>query len=347
MKGFDIDPLAVLMSKVWTRRGKHDAVYGVASDLTAQAKRLGNFSHRDLPWVAQCPETQGFIEYWFAEPQRSRVARLAWEIDLLRKQGDSWICDALQLALSRIIVTKQAGASLAWDVSHSRPHRVRQDNDFDVYEGFRKAAARLVDLLDAEMLPVGGAVRQGDCRNLTSLKSRSIDAVVTSPPYLNAIDYLRGHKLALVWLGHTIPGLRDIRAGAVGTERAGSQCSSSQAADLENAVQSIRRLPQRQRAIVHKYAQDATLIVREMKRVLVTNGLMVLVLGDSNLRGVPVYNSRIFKHIAGQNGFVLDEERKRPLESNHRYLPIADSSGALAKRMKVEVVQAYRVASSA
>jgi hypothetical protein len=253
----------------------------------------------------------------------------------------------LHLALSRIIVTKQAGASLAWDVSHSRPHRVRDDNDFDVYQGFRKAVTRLADLLDAETLPKGGAIKRGDCRNLSTLKRGSIDAVVTSPPYLNAIDYLRGHKLALVWMGHSIPSLRNIRAGAVGTERAGTLGKPDEAAELENAVRSIRKLPQRQRAIVHRYAQDAALMVREMRRVLAADGLMVLVLGDSNLRGVPVHNSRIFRHIATQNGFVLDEQRKRPLQSNRRYLPIATSSGALAKRMKVEVMQAYRLVSNA
>jgi DNA modification methylase len=224
---------------------------------------------------------------------------------------------------------------------------MRNDNDFDVYEGFRKAVTRLVNLLDSEMLPKSGTIRRGDCRDLSAVKRGSIDAIVTSPPYLNAIDYLRGHKLSLVWLGHTTAELRDIRAGAVGTERAGSQSNSDENAELENAVRSIRKLPKRQRAIVRKYAQDAALLVAEMKRVLAPDGLMVLVLGDSNLRGVPVYNSRIFNYIAAKQGFLLEEERQRPLQSNRRYLPIAAASGALAKRMKNEVLQAYRLTSNA
>jgi hypothetical protein len=346
-RGFDIDPLAVLMSKVWTRKGKHQLICDAASDLVIRAKRRRAFTYHDLPWIAGCKETLEFIEYWFSEPQRSCLSRLAWEIELLQAQGYRWISDALQLALSRIIITKQAGASLAWDVSHSRPHRVRDQNEFDVYNGFRKSAARLVDLLDSEPLSVGATIKQGDCRKLRGVDGGSIDAVVTSPPYLNAIDYLRGHKLALVWLGHTIPALRSTRARTIGTERAGPHRISGEGNDLENAVRSIKLLPSRQRAIVHKYAQDAALVLREMKRVLTSSGLLVLVLGDSRLRGIPVYNSRIFRYIAGQNGFVLFEERKRPLESNRRYLPIANSSGALAKRMKVEVLQAYGVASSA
>jgi len=345
-KGFDIDPLAVLMSKVWTRKGNHAALYGAADKVIGRVERIGQFSHLQLPWIAKCPETIKFIEYWFSEPQRSDLARLACEIERLRGQDDGWLCDALQLALSRIIITKHAGASLAWDVSHSRPHRKRDENDFDVYGGFRKAVTRLAGLLDDEVLPRSGTVRIGDCRKLSTVKRGSVDAVVTSPPYLNAIDYLRGHKFSLVWMGHSIPELRDIRSGSMGTERAGSRSESEEAATLERAVPSIRSLPPRQRAIVHKYARDAGHMIREMQRVLSPGGLMVLVLGDSNLRGIPVYNSKIFKHISVESGFLLEEERKRPLQNDRRYLPIASASAALAKRMKVEVLQAYRLLAS-
>ena len=44
--------------------------------------------------------------------------------------------NALKLAISRTIITKKVGASLAWDVSHSRPHKVKTDNDYDVLAGF-------------------------------------------------------------------------------------------------------------------------------------------------------------------------------------------------------------------
>ena len=39
-----------------------------------------------------------------------------------------------------------------------------------------------------------------------------------SPPYLTAIDYLRGHRLALVWFGSGILDQRSVRAGSIGAE---------------------------------------------------------------------------------------------------------------------------------
>lgn len=240
--GFDIDPLAVLMSKVWTRKGSHKELFDASAQLLKGAKRKRTLSHLDIPWIARCAETAAFVEYWFAEPQRSSLARLAYGIRQLRFSEEEWICDCLDLALSRTIVTKHVGASLAWDVSHSRPHRMRDENEFDVFDGYQKTIGRLVSLLDDEPVPRAGVVRRGDCRNLSTIKRNSIDAIVTSPPYLNAIDYLRGHKLALVWMGHTIPELRDLRGSAIGTERAGSRDRAScETAGLENAVSSIRR----------------------------------------------------------------------------------------------------------
>ncbi|HML27766.1 MAG TPA: hypothetical protein PKE16_02805 [Hyphomicrobium sp.] len=346
--GFDIDPLAVLMSRVWTHKGSHESLNELASKVVASAMRRRAFSHTNLPWVAQCPETLSFVEYWFSEPQRSMLARIAWAIRSLKQQEEEWASDCLWLALSRIIITKHVGASLAWDVSHSRPHRKREENDFDVLNGFTKAVARLSTLLDGEPIQKAGVVRRGDCRQLRGVKHSSVDAVITSPPYLNAIDYLRGHKLALVWMGYSIPELRRLRSSSIGTERAKDHGQNPEGMrKLESAVRSIQRLPQRQRSIVHKYAVDASLMLSEMKRVLSPEGLLVLVLGDSNLRGVPVYNSRIFKHLARECGFVLESEYKHPLASDRRYLPMSDTSGALANRMKLEVLQAYRISSSA
>lgn len=345
--GFDIDPLAVLMSKVWTRKGSHGELAEAARRLVKLAGSLRRHKHTDLTWVKSCEETRSFIEYWFADPQRADLSRLARAIELSHSLEKGWICNCFELALSRIIVTKYSGASLAWDVSHSRPHKKKTENDFEVIEGFLRSVDRLVALLDADRLPSGGTVRLGDCRKLRPVKPGSIDAIITSPPYLNAIDYMRGHKLALVWLGYSIPFLRNIRSGAVGTEKAGIKGATDDMFRLEKRVTSIRRLPQRQRFIVHRYAHDARQFLEEMRRVLAKDGLMVLVLGDSNLRGVPVYNSRIFRSIAEENGFVLSQERKRPLREDRRYLPMVSANDALAKRMKFEVIQAYRLSKSA
>ena len=114
-------------------------------------------------------------------------------------------------------MTKTRGASLARDVSHSRPHKVALDNRFNVHTGFIKSVKQILNTVDR---PLAGSVcvKIGDARNVSDIADASIGAVVTSPPYLNAIDYMRGHRLALVWLGVPFADLAHIRSSSVGAE---------------------------------------------------------------------------------------------------------------------------------
>ncbi len=42
---------------------------------------------------------------------------------------------------------------------------------------------------------------------------------MTSPPYANAIDYVRANKFSLVWMGNPLKDLAVLRTGYLGTER--------------------------------------------------------------------------------------------------------------------------------
>ena len=59
----------------------------------------------------------------------------------------------------------------------------------------------------------------GDVRDLSRDINGSFDAALTSPPYLNAIDYLRGHRLSLIWFGYPLDELQRIRGRSIGSER--------------------------------------------------------------------------------------------------------------------------------
>lgn len=342
--GFDIDPLAVLMSKVWTSDKSLRKAEHYAREL---AERASSVKLRDisLPWIDGCHETKAFVDYWFGRPQRNALRRLSWLLTGERADLPNHIRDCLWLALSRIIVTKHVGATLAWDVSHSRPHKVRSENSFDVLSQFVRSVARVTSLMAEQPLPSAGKIRRADCRALPRLGKTSIDAVITSPPYLNAIDYLRGHKMSLIWMGHSIPELRHIRAISLGTERSLSEIPTAGAyREIEKALPYIRQLPSRQASLVRKYAADAESMLTQMRKILRPGGVLVTVVGNCNVRGRFIENSKLYRVLASRQGFHLREQRKRPLTQSRRYLPIVSESSALEKRMKYEVVQVYEAA---
>jgi hypothetical protein len=257
------------------------------------------------------------------------------------------VADALRLGLSRIIITKLpgAGASLASDVSHSRPQRVLEESDYCVRSGFARSIDRLARCLEAHPPRGGVTIALGDARRLRQIQDRTIDAIVTSPPYLNAIDYLRGHRLALVWLGHRIGDLRAVRAESIGAER--GPCDpdrdASLIAKLTSNLKGIEHLPSRFRGMLGRYATDMAALMIEAHRVLRPGCSATLVVGDSTLRGVFIENSKIVKAAARRAGFRFQSQVRRRLQPGRRYLPPPDRAGRLelSKRMGVETIVTF------
>jgi DNA modification methylase len=336
---FDKDPLAALMTKVWTTPICPDRLLESAAAVASQAAALDPAS-TNLPWIDNDPETDEFVNYWFASRQRDDLRRLSSL--LVNHRGP--IGDAMMIALSRILITKQRGASLAWDVSHSRPHKKLRKNSFCVIPEFLRSVGFLAKRL-REQPPVGNVlVAIADARRLNSVTDNSVDAVLTSPPYLNAIDYLRGHKFSLVWLGHTIHELRAVRSKNVGSERnlvVGS--NEALANELARSIPQVNRLPNREQGIFRRYLLDIFAVVSETHRVLKSGGKAVFVVGNSRIRGVFIENALAITAIAARSGLALVAGYERDLPSNRRYLPppTAPKASHLSRRMRTESVLSF------
>lgn len=335
--GFDLDPLAVLMSRVWTTPLKAARLPQAAEELVHNARVVrGEY----LPWIDHCEETQSYVKFWFRSQQMKALRRLSFS--LAGKSGA--VADAMRVALSRTIITKERGASVARDTSHSRPHRVFLDNDYDVYKGFLLSARRLAERLTPDKLRGRVTVKSGDARRLRSLAPNSVDAVITSPPYLNAIDYMRGHRLSLVWLGYSIPKLRALRSCYIGAEsRSDTEIPAVKLDKLLCDAGALEDLPNRELAMVRRYTQDVYRFLQQLSRVTKTGARVMLAVGNSCLKGVPVWNANINVAAAEALGFETIARSKRQLRISHRYLPppSARGTGSLSARMRTETLLCF------
>jgi hypothetical protein len=336
--GYDLDPLAVCIARAETMRIDGARVEAAAAQAVREAERL-QLSETALPWIDQDEETVHFIGYWFARKQRTalrKLARVLWS-----GQWDAADRNILFVALSRLIVTKERGASLARDVSHSRPHRVAATNDFDVLDEFRRAARRVGEYVSAN--PKGNhiSIGLGDARRL-AVRSASVDGVITSPPYLNAIDYLRGHRLSLVWMGYSLKDLRRIRGDSIGAERSAQEWSDKGVDCIVKAIADSRALSSRHHGLLRRYAGDIRLVMSEAARVIKPNGRVVIVIGNSCLEGTFFHNSAGVTVAARMAGLELESESERDLPLASRYLPVpADRTCALSKRIRTENVLTF------
>lgn len=341
--GFDMDPLAVLMTRVWTTAVDEKLVDSMAERVSKRIEAILP-GEAKLTWMDDDAETSAFVDYWFAEPQKGDLRRIAFVLDELGRElldpAEQLAIDMLRIALSRLIITKDKGASLARDVSHSRPHKVADKNGFDVGPMFNRSIKAVQKRL-RDAPPSGGAeIGLGDARTLTALEDGSIDAVLTSPPYLNAIDYMRGHRLSLIWLGHRLGDLRTIRSTSIGAERAPDAIDEAAVLnEMRLAMGELDRLPNKFRSMISRYVQDIERMVAEIARVLKNGARATFVMGNSCLREVFIRNSAAVATAAQHAGLSLISETERPLPIRSRYLPM--TSAPLGKRMRTETILTF------
>jgi DNA modification methylase len=340
--GFDRDPLAVLIAGAWCADVDEQFVRKKTADVLTRAKAKFEKIGRDEAFPdSATDETKQFIRYWFDETNRRQLTALANTIARVR---DHAVKQLLWCAFSRLIITKKIGVSLAMDVSHSRPHKKYDQAPIRAFDSFSKAMNTVLGAAPFKGGPKkrGTAeIQFGDARMLP-LDDETVDLVITSPPYLNAIDYLRGHKLSLVWMGHQIDDVRTLRSTNIGAEVSNIDLIADEtiAATLQKMCD-LERVSNRTQGMLAQYAKDIRDILKEIERVLVKDGKAVFVVGNSTLRGNFISNSSALTFLAKKIGLSLVSTRTRPLPENRRYLPpptSALSGNQLQSRMREEVI---------
>jgi len=340
--GFDTDPLACLMAETWCANLEENQVRKCAEDALTKARKLyRNLRIRNAYPLNADAETKEFIRYWFDPINRRQLRALSECIGSIKKRT---VRNVLWCGFSRLIIAKSRGASWAMDLSHSRPHKVINRPLFRPFSGFLQAINYVIknapfNKSDSEKPRVH--VRQGDARCLP-IEDGSVDMVITSPPYLNAIDYVRCNKFSLVWMGHQITELRRLRAGNIGAEVGIEHDQENEW--VKNVLQQmghVDRLPSLNTNVVARYVLDMNSVLKEIKRVLTPGGRCILVIGDCMIRGVFIRNSMALQSLGERHGLRVHQIKTRDLPTNRRYLPppsFKDSGEALQTRMRREVV---------
>lgn len=339
--GFDLDPLAVLISKVVTTEVNDDLIARQTQSFMSAVRSLSNSNVR-LDWIDGDKNAQQYIEFWFGEAQRPDLRKIAY---LLSRADDLQIhpdvADVLRIALSRIIVTKKSAASLAQDTSHSRPHRVAKESVYDVLLGFEKSVGAIRRRLVGMPSTGNVTIRLGDARDLSAVADESVDAVLTSPPYLNAIDYMRGHRMSLIWLGHGYSKLSRTRSDSIGSERKpDSPFEGEHHALMKSSMGDLASLQKRHHGMIERYVMDMHKMTSEVARTLKPRCTATFVMGNSCLSGVYIENSEAVAKAGELLGLGCPARHERDLPSGSRYLPTPDS-GALSKRMRKEVILTF------
>lgn len=338
--GVDIDPLALLICRVKTTRLSTGQVYQIGRRIVDKA--LASSASQTFSSEAARrfdSKTRDFINYWFHPDAQAELFALLVGIEQVEDEN---VRAFLELIFSSVIITKSGGVSLAFDLAHTRPHKVKDKPYRSPIKEFDKRLQRNLKSMGA--LPPTGirpALCFGDAQKLP-LRDNSVDLIVTSPPYAsNAIDYMRAHKFSLVWLGHSIDTLSTRRKEYIGGEVTQSVLFEALPTQTQRVVDEVASRDSKKAQVLTRYYSEMTRALGEMFRVLKPDKAAIVVVGSSNMRGVDTLTHTCLVEIGQQIGFEAPHIGVRRLDRDRRMLPARrsrDNNSQIEKRMHEEYV---------
>jgi len=276
--GFDIDPLAIRISKVKTfPLARYDVLKTGATIISNAKKALADFktTKAELESFFKT-DIKRFLDKWFLPEVQVELFALISEINGI---DDADLRNFFEVVFSSIIITKTGGVSMALDLGHTRPHVAKRivNKSGDVLFGDKEEAipnylvktlrSPLIEfekryrqnaesLLSAEEITYKVRIDYGDAQNIP-LADNSVDLIITSPPYAsNAIDYMRAHKFALIWLGYPLSDLTQKRKEYIGGEAIDEFKFEDLPARANDVIQKIQNLDHKKSKVLRRYYSE-------------------------------------------------------------------------------------------
>lgn len=286
--GFDLLPLAVLVSQAKTRRPD-------LADLKRGRVAMVRAARSATPRQPPPP----ILDRAF-DP--STWARLDAALRAARKSASR---DALQLTvLSVVRLFSRLIADGGW--LRTAAPALRAD---ELPMVLRDALDRVLE--DGESIPEDPVrVEVADARSLP-LRDASVDVVITSPPYPNRHDYTRVFAVELelgFGLGDAVKELRYRALSSHPEARPAERLPHHSFGDLAERVESIAaqhpdaRIPR----MLEGYFRDLAIVLAEIHRVLVPGGSAAFVVGNAQYCGVPIPVDEYLVEIGARSGFELE-----------------------------------------
>ncbi len=284
--GFDISPLAVLVTKVKTRNYDSvfiDRVKKTLDELLKEKNDDGVYEWR----------------YELFPPERAFPKRNIRFIASMRKKimyiDDEYIRDFFMVALASILpqtslIIKDGGVLKINKRKKAAPAKkmfIKKINgmmrDLELMKDIMKNKEPHISLGNAKNLPID---------------DESVDAIITSPPYLNNIDYTKVYGLELSLIGSDPSTVRRRALKSFITKTPKKVDNEIVDDIISNFSKEIYKVP-----IALEYLNETIGVINEMYRVLKYNGKVSYIVGDAIIGGVFIPITRIVAYIGENIGF--------------------------------------------
>lgn len=292
--GGDLNPVSLVTARAKTTRMTPQQLARLATAQLEVPSRveeaLASPATLSLPadWDPTAGRRFKGLSFWFREDVALELAALKLAC---ADETDSACRSVLEMCFSSILV------AVSWQDSDTRYVRraknLKQGQATKLFLRRLEAARGALERLAGEAT-CSAIVVESDARTADFAAKQSVRLVITSPPYPNAWSYHLYHQNRILWLGGD-PW--DFKAQEIGHHRTYSARGGSTESDFKNDMQRS---------------------MEAMRTALRSDGHVVLVVGDSIVRGELVRNDRVvveagieagLTHVASYNR-VIDPKRK-------------------------------------
>lgn len=266
--GFDVSPFFVFVSNVKTR--------------DYDLERLREGISEAMTWKFERPKQLPKEKYVTKVFSRYTLEDFVFYRDKIVEVQDEKIRNFLMLALV------DSAIKASWAMKDGAVVKVDKKGKPPLKKYFKYKIKRMFkDLKKTDLEPVETRTEVGDARRL-NLDNETIDAVITSPPYLNKIEYTKIYNIEMYFLGFPDSSLRSY---------VGSRVEDTDVSELgldENLPLSAKA-----------YFKDMYSSLKEMFRVCKNDAKLAIVIGGGCYPDRAIESDKITAELAERIGFEV------------------------------------------
>ncbi|WP_083101110.1 hypothetical protein [Pseudophaeobacter leonis] len=320
--GVEVDPYARLIATVAARKDSQDEI----QELESLVLEIGSKVDSQKPDKALLPELKN-INYWFGETNFSELLKLKSAIFDATNEGMAR--DFLLAAFGDIIraCSKAERQSLKPYISKKY---VKQPKP--VLAEFLRIAPKYVQAVaQSSDHKCDGIIWEG--QDATEFgTSKSIDLAITSPPYINAMDYTRCIKLESAWIGTA----DDAAIRAVRNAQLGESVRRHQVTDDEfissiaiKHFGDLEAIDEVKFKTALAFFDDMKGNLRSVFNSLKAGGIYYIIIGNSKIRGIDVPTHLAIADIATELGYKWEKYFQYRIKDHRTSIPRGDRGGKI------------------
>lgn len=325
--GVDIDPLAVVIATAKTEPLQEDDL-----DMLVRFWKNYDYSQRIPHLIPVVPN----LPHWFSDKAVTELSAIKSGCMSLPPKPQLFCLVVFSSIIRR--VSKADDQTQKTYVSRTLPKEPALASQlFPIF--LERAIDGMKEYISLLPKPLRGHIIRADVRRLPRVE---FDDVLTSPPYIDSIDYGYNQMLEYFWLlpelnVHNYDGYRSLRKEPMGFTYSSSENRDSIEERLlrstrnhfESACRQIKKHSPKEENVVRTFFHDFTRHCEVMFKRQSRGAFYICVIGNSTIRQVTVQTAELMVDIFRSVGYKLEDRMVYEIRRHYMKFPRRSNSGKI------------------